>query len=59
MYMTSAAVLFAIFFANVVLGSAGLGSFMGDVLEMLTLFAASIAFVAAVLNKEAVDKKRN
>lgn len=45
--------LFAIFTLNVVLGALGIGSFLNDVQEMLTLFATAIAFVVAILKKEA------
>ena len=48
-----AAALFALFTINVAMGSFADSSFLGDVGEMLVLFAASIAFVVAVLNREA------
>lgn len=57
MLLTLALLLFATFSANVVMGSMGLGGFLGDVSEMLTLFAATIFFVAVILQKEAADKK--
>lgn len=50
-------ILFIIFAVNVGLGSAGRGEFMGDVSEMLVLFAAVVLFVAAILKREAADKK--
>lgn len=37
------------FFSNVVAGAAGLGVFLSDVGEMLTLFAACVSFVIAIL----------
>ena len=37
----------------------GIGVFLGDVLEMLVLFAAAIVFVAAILKKEATAKNQN
>lgn len=52
-----AAILFAIFFANVCLGAFTGNAFMGDVGEMLTLLAASIAFVAAILKAETKAKQ--
>jgi hypothetical protein len=57
MYLTAAALLFALFSLNVVLGSFGVAPFLGDVSEMLVLLAASIAFVAAILGREADEKK--
>lgn len=57
MLLTLALMLFATFGANVVMGSMGLGGFLGDVSEMLTLFAATIFFVAVILQKEAEHKK--
>lgn len=57
MLLTLALLLFASFGANVVLGSMGIGGFLGDVSEMLVLLAASITFVAAILQKEAAENK--
>ncbi|WP_120496784.1 hypothetical protein [Kiloniella sp. EL199] len=54
-----AILLFLIFASNVVLGSSGQAVFLGDVTEMLVLFAAVIAFVAMILQKEAVQKEKN
>ena len=51
-----AAVLFAVFVANVVLGAMSGAKFLGDVSEMLVLFAASIAFVASILRREVAAK---
>ena len=56
MLLALSLIMFAVFGANVVLGSMGLGGFLGDVSEMLTLLAASIVFVAAILQKEAAEK---
>lgn len=47
-----AAALMALFVANVALGAFAQSSFLGDVGEMLVLFAACIAFVIAVLARE-------
>jgi len=58
MLLPLALLLFAVFGANVVLGSMGMGGFLGDVPEMLTLLAASISFVAVILQKEAAEKKQ-
>lgn len=51
-----AAALFALFTINVTAGSLTGSSFLGDVGEMLVLFAASLAFAVAVLNREAAAK---
>ena len=50
--------LFIVYAANVVLGASSNASFMGDVAEMLVLFAASAVFVVAILKKEA-DRKND
>ncbi len=57
MFLMTAVFLFALFALNVATGSYGAAPFLGDVGEMLLLFAASIAFVAAVLKREAESKK--
>ncbi len=51
------ALFFAVFLANVVLGSAGRQVFLSDVQEMLVLMAASIAFVVAILAREAQERR--
>lgn len=56
MALTVSTVLFAIFVLNVVLGATTNAPFMGDVSEMLVLFGASIAFVAAILRREAQSR---
>lgn len=53
MALILAALLFLVFFVNVLLGSLGSTTYLGDVGEMITLFAASAAFVAAILKREA------
>lgn len=58
MSLIATAALFAIFLLNVVIGSAGGRPFLGDVGEMLALFAACLAFVAAILKREAARKTR-
>ena len=45
-------VVFFVFFSNVVAGAAGIGVFLSDVGEMLTLFAACVCFVVAMLAYE-------
>ena len=57
MFLIAALLLFTIFTLNVVMGSFWNAPFFGDIGEMLTLFAASIAFVAAVLRREAAKLK--
>ncbi|QBY01404.1 hypothetical protein E2K80_12290 [Rhodophyticola sp. CCM32] len=59
MPLLAAAVLFAIFTLNVALGSMGAERFLGDVGEMLVLFAAVIGFVVAILGKEAAEKNNS
>ena len=51
--------LFSVFVANVVLGAFANASFLGDVGEMLVLFAASLCFVVAILKREAAAKENN
>ena len=51
--------LFLIFGTNVVMGAASGSPFLGDVGEMLVLFAASAVFVVAILKKEADRKDEN
>ena len=52
-------ILLAVFVANLLLGVTSGSAFLGDVGEMLLLFATSIAFVAAILKREADEKKKN
>ncbi len=53
MFLTASIIVFVIYFANVAMGAFAGGAFLGDVGEMLVLFAASILFVVAILKKEA------
>ncbi len=57
MFLTTAIILFGGFAANVAMGSIGEKPFLGDVGEMVLLFAAALAFVAAILKREAAAKK--
>lgn len=59
MYLSLAIALFGSFAANVAMGSIGEAPFLGDVGEMLLLFAASLAFVAAILKREAAKKSKD
>ena len=52
------AILVAIFVANVAIGSIDGKPILGNVQEMLLLFAASISFVVAILNREANEEKK-
>jgi len=58
MFLAASAIVFVVYFANVALGAFAGRAFLGDVGEMLVLFAASILFVVAILKKEA-DREEN
>jgi len=57
--LTGALLLFLAFFANVASGAAGRTVFLGDVAEMLVLFASCTLFVVGVLVREARDRREN
>lgn len=57
MALILASILFGVFVINVVMGALMNNGFLTDVMEMLLLFAASILFVAAILKREAAQKK--
>ena len=59
MTLAISAILFALFAANVVFGAVTGSPVLGDVSEMLVLFAASIAFVAVILQREAFSENDN
>ncbi len=59
MFLAASIVVFVVYFANVALGAFARAAFLGDVGEMLVLFAASILFVVAILQKEAARKDKN
>lgn len=59
MYLAASTAVFAVYFANVVLGAFASNAFLGDVGEMLVLFAATILFVVAILKREADRNKKN
>lgn len=59
MYLVASIFVFVLYFSNVALGAFAQASFLGDVGEMLVLFAASILFVVAILQKEADEKDKN
>ena len=58
MFLAASFVVFVVYFTNVALGAFAGSAFLGDVGEMLVLFAAVILFVVAILKKEA-DRKDN
>ncbi|GGX70769.1 hypothetical protein GCM10007385_44700 [Tateyamaria omphalii] len=51
--------VFIVYFANVASGAFFDTVLFGDVGEMLVLFAATILFVIAILQKEAAQKDKN
>ena len=53
-----AALLLLAFVANVTMGAVMRAPIFGNVIEMLVLFGASIAFVAGILRAEAREKSR-
>ena len=59
MYLAASIIVFIIYFTNVALGAFANAAVLGDVGEMLVLFAASILFVIAILKKEADRKNKN
>jgi len=59
MYLIASIAVFAVFFLNVAFGAFAGSAFLGDVGEMLVLFAASILFVVAILKKEADETNNN
>lgn len=58
MFLIASIVVFAVYFANVVMGAFANSAFLGDVSEMLVLFAASILFVVAILKREAARNSK-
>ena len=58
MFLFAFIIVFVIYFANVAMGAFAGSAFLGDVGEMLVLFAASILFVVAILQKEADRKNK-
>jgi hypothetical protein len=59
MFLAASIVVFVVYFSNVALGAFAGNAFLGDVGEMLVLFAAVILFVVAILQKEAERKRKN
>ena len=59
MFLAASIIVFVVYFTNVALGAFAGSAFLGDVGEMLVLFAAVILFVVAILQKEAARKKRD
>jgi hypothetical protein len=58
MALIISAILVVIFVANVAIGSIDGNPILGNVSEMLLLFAASISFVVAILKREAEEVKK-
>lgn len=58
MFLAASLLAFALFVANVAVGASTGSAMLGDVGEMLVLFAASILFVVAILKKEAARKEK-
>lgn len=56
MYLIAAAVVFTAYFANVALGAFADSAVLGDLGEMIVLFAASILFVVGIIRAEAKRK---
>ena len=59
MILIASAIVFTLYFANVSLGAFTGSAMLGDVGEMLVLFAATILFVVAILKKEAERDARS
>lgn len=59
MFLVASGLVFAVYFANVVMGAFANNAFLGDVSEMLVLFAATILFVIAILKREAARNSKN
>jgi hypothetical protein len=59
MFLAASIVVFALFFTNVALGAFADSAILGDVGEMVILFSASILFVVAILQSEAVRKQKD
>lgn len=58
MFLAASIATFLLYFTNVALGAFAGSAFLGDVGEMLVLFAASILFVVAIIKREADEKAR-
>lgn len=59
MFLTASIIVFVIYFTNVALGAFAGRAFLGDVGEMLVLFASTILFVIAILKIEADRDNKN
>ena len=56
-FLIIAAVIFAAYVLNVVLGALANAAVLTDVGEMITLFAAPIAFTVAILKRETAEQR--
>lgn len=54
--LVAALIVFVGFFGNVAAGAAGVGIYLGDVAEMLTLLVSAVLFVIGVLMREAAAR---
>lgn len=59
MTLYASVIVFVVYFTNVALGAFSGSAFLGDIGEMLVLFAATILFVIAILQKEAARKDKD
>ena len=57
MFLILATAFFGVYIANVLMGALAASPVLGDVGEMLVLFAASVFFVVAILRREKAAKK--
>ncbi len=57
MALMVAGILFLVFVLNVVLGSISNAAFLGNVGEMLVLLGTAVAFVVAILTREAAARR--
>ncbi len=58
MFLLASLIVFLLFAANVAIGASTGAAFLGDVGEMLVLFASAILFVVAILKREAEEKRK-
>jgi hypothetical protein len=59
MFLILSGILFAIFFGNVLMGSLGGTSYLGDIGEFLVLLLTAICFTVAILKSEAKAKTQS
>ncbi len=59
MFLILSGILFVIFFGNVLMGSLGGATYLGDIGEFLVLLATAICFTVAILKSEANNKAQS